>query len=482
MLIMIDNQGRPSIKNVLKVIVIVIVFFILTTSNLSAVYDLHSKGDADGNGIINTTDYFYYVAAVMGGKIPATVNPDFNDDGEVGASDRAIIIETLNQPSLQPTPTPTPFTLVNKKMVFAEKYRSTIGSATNEFVSLGYYEFLANGVAKIHSTIFDGKSDVPPTKSAKKHGAMDAPYAPNATCVAPINTSINKPTAKSNNDFVCSWEVIDNILKVRIGTVTHEWRLVDQTSFSYRINKDLIGSGTNVYSETDGFGYLTDSVSSEKIFQSNLLDYYRSELMQNVEPNDNPWTYFQTSLSSTVFKPTTDPNVVSYSHAAPFTGHKKMWGETSILFNDAPSSNLMIFINGGHDYNENGCLDETGHSQQMLGVKEGDKITKMVGIEYSWETDGYPILSILRYYKPNTSSNVSIKLVSPPIPDLTKGQTYTLAWTSTNAPPGAYVGNIQLFKVASSFLNSSKLPCLPQDQCSGSSHWISQAIITIVLI
>lgn len=55
-----------------------------------------TKGDADGNAIINTTDYFYYVAAVNGGKIPVTANPDFNGDGEIGAADRTIIIKSLN--------------------------------------------------------------------------------------------------------------------------------------------------------------------------------------------------------------------------------------------------------------------------------------------------------------------------------------------------------------------------------------------------
>jgi len=54
-----------------------------------------TKGDADGNGSINAVDYFYYVAAVNGGKIPVTVNPDFNGDGEVGAADRTIIIKSL---------------------------------------------------------------------------------------------------------------------------------------------------------------------------------------------------------------------------------------------------------------------------------------------------------------------------------------------------------------------------------------------------
>ncbi len=52
-------------------------------------------GDANGDYNITNLDYMYYVSAVNGGKIPTTVNPDFNGDGEVGASDRTIIIGSL---------------------------------------------------------------------------------------------------------------------------------------------------------------------------------------------------------------------------------------------------------------------------------------------------------------------------------------------------------------------------------------------------
>lgn len=58
--------------------------------------NLKTKGDTDGSSVINNTDYFYYVAAVNGGKIPVIANPDFNGDGEVGLSDRVIIIKSLN--------------------------------------------------------------------------------------------------------------------------------------------------------------------------------------------------------------------------------------------------------------------------------------------------------------------------------------------------------------------------------------------------
>ena len=58
--------------------------------------NMRTKGDADGNSIFNTTDYFYYVAAVSGGIIPMTANPDFDGDGAVSNLDREIIIKSLN--------------------------------------------------------------------------------------------------------------------------------------------------------------------------------------------------------------------------------------------------------------------------------------------------------------------------------------------------------------------------------------------------
>lgn len=54
-----------------------------------------TKGDADGDGTVTFKDYFYYVTAKLGFKIPATVNPDFNGDDAVNAEDGVIIIKSL---------------------------------------------------------------------------------------------------------------------------------------------------------------------------------------------------------------------------------------------------------------------------------------------------------------------------------------------------------------------------------------------------
>lgn len=70
-------------------------------------HPFRTSGDANGiNRADQTTqsineievvgrDYYYYMRAVNGGEIPSNVNPDFNGDGEIGVSDRELIVSLL---------------------------------------------------------------------------------------------------------------------------------------------------------------------------------------------------------------------------------------------------------------------------------------------------------------------------------------------------------------------------------------------------
>ncbi len=58
-------------------------------------YYLRTRGDANGDGKVNRIDYFYFVSAKHGGKLPASVNIDFNGDGFISQDDRKIIMKTL---------------------------------------------------------------------------------------------------------------------------------------------------------------------------------------------------------------------------------------------------------------------------------------------------------------------------------------------------------------------------------------------------
>jgi len=47
-------------------------------------YYLRVKGDANGDGVVNFLDYFYYVSVKSAAaKIPASINIDFNGDGNI---------------------------------------------------------------------------------------------------------------------------------------------------------------------------------------------------------------------------------------------------------------------------------------------------------------------------------------------------------------------------------------------------------------
>ena len=64
---------------------------------------LRTKGDVDGNGKFERTDYYYYVSAINGGKIPASittdtvktyVDADVDGDGAISTLDRSIIMRS----------------------------------------------------------------------------------------------------------------------------------------------------------------------------------------------------------------------------------------------------------------------------------------------------------------------------------------------------------------------------------------------------
>lgn len=58
-------------------------------------YYFKTKSDANGDGTVSLLDYFYYVSAQFGAKVPANVNLDFNGDNLISSVDRVILIKSL---------------------------------------------------------------------------------------------------------------------------------------------------------------------------------------------------------------------------------------------------------------------------------------------------------------------------------------------------------------------------------------------------
>lgn len=56
-----------------------------------------TQGDADGNGIIDLTDYAYYLNAMLSRPLPPSVNTDFNGDGHTDYHDFNILKQALGE-------------------------------------------------------------------------------------------------------------------------------------------------------------------------------------------------------------------------------------------------------------------------------------------------------------------------------------------------------------------------------------------------
>lgn len=58
---------------------------------------MKTKGDATGDGKVTLVDYYYYLQAKVGGKVPPSINPDFNGDNLIDKKDRTIVIKSLKK-------------------------------------------------------------------------------------------------------------------------------------------------------------------------------------------------------------------------------------------------------------------------------------------------------------------------------------------------------------------------------------------------
>jgi hypothetical protein len=77
------------------------------------------------------------------------------------------------------------------------------------------------------------------------------------------------------------------------------------------------------------------------------------------------------------------------------------WVQNSILLIQEGKSGFIFDQDLGHDFNKNGCYDEYGHNKLILASHENniEFINRMVFVEYSYAFDGFPLLSVGRYYK-----------------------------------------------------------------------------------
>ena len=75
-----------------------------------------------------------------------------------------------------------------------------------------------------------------------------------------------------------------------------------------------------------------------------------------------------------------------------------LYVQFSLLFNYAPENHSIIYYEYGHDFDKNLCFDELGHTSMLWTIWRAGIADGIVGIEYSFQDSGYPMLTVAAYY------------------------------------------------------------------------------------
>jgi hypothetical protein len=300
----------------------------------------------------------------------------------------------------------------HKHLVFTIAYRATdaAGSA-GDFVALGHYDFLEDHSANLSYFFYDGRKNHRATSTTQRHPRL-------TPGVQAQPGFVQIPSYTVAEQVRGSWAVDNGLLRVRLGSAVHEWSRRDATEpvfvprgpYRHAENPSHTLNGWT-YGETRGYAYLTDYVNvSRKLTQGDLLPDYKGEI-QTLTPargRASAWEQKASDLHAQRYRPSADGDVLGYATPSRFVSTPTLVFST-LLLNYAPYSRLLLYHNGGHDFNRNGVFDEPGHTMQMFGIFDGSKVARIVYVEYSYQDAGQPILSVGHYYGPGPPAAAQVR-------------------------------------------------------------------------
>lgn len=230
--------------------------------------------------------------------------------------------------------------------------------------------------------------------------ALRAPYGdmmcsdgPVTTVQGASHTGIKVVLEKSRDGFSVAWSdfryrwVADP--KARDGYTLAE--------VSYKRNGPL--------EQAVGFGFSSNDELKGSLTKSQLAYYYKGEIYHKTAFTQvkGQWSYAPSSFDFRPYQEAQNGDVLIRSLAGDAAIVKKygkpMWVQSSIVLARRAQAISPLVQEYGHDFNMDGCFNESGHNKLMLPIGEGS-VAALVYIEYTSDVErGFPMLSVGRYYR-----------------------------------------------------------------------------------
>ena len=286
--------------------------------------------------------------------------------------------------------------LMGEHMVFAVGY-GTPGQSMNNYVLIGDYTFNEQSFVAEYKE-FDANANLKP-KKADLHHNLEAPYGKHA-CEDKL---IDIPSASAERSVKGTWQTDGKTLKLTINTQTYEWETEDGSEGGYKLRSIRDNAINQDLPLAVGFAYLSKNKNTPvKLKKENFFPYYRGDIYHknNNAVAQTPWEFKPSGLKISVFSGSNNGDLLNYSSVGNVVT-KGAWVGNGILLNHNKKSSYIIYEDLGHDFNKNGCYDELGHNK-IIAAAHNDTSTiirSMVYIEYSYMLDGFPMISVGRYYR-----------------------------------------------------------------------------------
>ncbi|HJU70325.1 MAG TPA: hypothetical protein VJ603_00605 [Paucimonas sp.] len=287
-----------------------------------------------------------------------------------------------------------------KVFTFAAGYRSNSANPHN-LVEFGVLKNCGKSWC-IKIERFDGAKELPRVRTDYKH-EMHAPYRVPSCQDDPITTI--KPDQSVDDNVNVQPDT--NGFSILTKAFHYHWIIDTKLADGYLLADITPLNGSDKIDQIVGFAFASNFEMKGDVAKTQLMSLYKGEIYHKTALTgvSGEWKFAPSSIDFRRFNETDNGHVLILSQAGDSSIVKKygkpMWVQNSIVLARSNDTIAPLTQEYGHDFNMDGCFNESGHNKLMLPISDGENnVRALIYVEYTPDNiRGFPMLSVGRYYR-----------------------------------------------------------------------------------
>lgn len=229
---------------------------------------------------------------------------------------------------------------------------------------------------------------------------MHTPYS-KGTC---SDGSIATVKGASSTGIKVRLQQSEEGFSIAVANFLYRWVVDTKAQNAYSL-AEIRYKNDETLEQTVGFGFSSDEILRGSLIKSDLAYFYKGEIYHKtaLAKVEGPWEYAPSSIDFRPYQEGHRGDILIRSipgHALVVKKYgRPMWVQSSLVLARGAETIAPLVQEYGHDFNMDGCFNESGHNKLLLPVGKNN-LTALVYVEYTPDNErGFPILSVGRYYR-----------------------------------------------------------------------------------